>query len=449
MKRHLFLLLILFLSGINLKAQIRFDELTEEQIYSKDRKYNIWSITAGYGPVVYYTDVVDYTIFPHGKWKFGPSVNIAYQWGRCWAIDINYLMANMYGQKDPAHYNRYFEGDFYDVTLNVTAYLNQLIAYGPLNDKWNIYAKIGFGVNAFRSMQKWRDDDDIIGVHKDDIINMAGRDIYSISGGYPTSYADWDNDDYFVMGYDRKNPTKKIAREKALLIPIGVGVRYRINKSFDLGFEATLRNLEADNLDVDMTGADNDSYMYAALSLTYKIGKKDKRHASWTYRDFNLDYSKNRARDPLAEKLDSLAKRLEYLAANDSIVNDTTRIVETKFIKKEFFQVSVFFDFDKSGILDMSHRTIVNIARYMKDNPESRMLIQGHCDARGSFEYNEKLSMRRCLAVKDILVKSYAIDEARFDVDPRGKRELLSDTNKLPKGVHLVNRRVDVIPITE
>jgi len=97
----------------------------------------------------------------------------------------------------------------------------------------------------------------------------------------------------------------------------------------------------------------------------------------------------------------------------------------------------------------MSHRTIVNLAKYMKNNPTVRMTIQGHCDARGSFEYNEKLSTRRCNAVKDALVKCYGIDASRFDIDPRGKRELLSDTNNLPKAVHLVNRRVDVIPIIE
>ena len=189
--------------------------------------------------------------------------------------------------------------------------------------------------------------------------------------------------------------------------------------------------------------------MYANFSLTYKIGKKDKRHAAWTYKDFNLDYSRDRAKDPLAQKLDSLAKTLEYLAANDSVVNDTVRINQSKYLRKEIFAASVFFDFDKSAILDMSHRTLSNVARYMKANPEKRILIQGHCDFRGSYEYNVGLSTRRCNAVKDVLVKGYGFDPARIDIDPKGKSELLSDTNNLPKGIHLVNRRVDVFPIIE
>jgi len=57
---------------------------------------------------------------------------------------------------------------------------------------------------------------------------------------------------------------------------------------------------------------------------------------------------------------------------------------------------------------------------------------------------------RRCLAVRDILIKDYGIDSSRFVVDPKGKVDLLSDTRKLhPRGIHLVNRRVDLFQFTQ
>jgi len=440
MKNYLLLLILLFCCISTTYTQIRFEDLTEEQIYRKGKgNHNVWSVTAGWGPVIYYTDVSDFSILPKGNWRFGPSLNVARQFGRSWAVDMHYMYANMYGKK----YQRYFEGDFHEITANATPYINQLIAGGPLRDKWDLYAKIGIGVNMFRSCQRRQDTDEY----------LRQGEIFGITSGYPHGYVDWDYDDYLVMGYNRKKLDNgkliKESRELTGVVIYGAGVRYRINYSFDLGFEVTLRNVTSDNLDVDMTGADNDSYMYAAFSLTYKIGKKDKRHAAWTYKDPNLDFNRDRARDPLAEKLDSLAKRLEYLATNDSVVNDTVRIYQSRIVRKESFAVSVFFDFDKNNISDMSHRTISNIARYMKANPGVRMLIQGHCDFRGSYDYNVGLSTRRCNAVKDVLVKAYGIDASRFDIDPRGKKDLLSDTNNLPKGVHLVNRRVDVIPIIE
>jgi outer membrane protein OmpA-like peptidoglycan-associated protein len=438
----LFLLLAVILSPVLLHAQIDFGNLEEEQIYKRENKYNTWSLTLGYGPVIYYTDVINYTFLPKDNWKFGPSIQLAKQFGRSWAIESQFIMADMYGTK----YQRYFEGNFRELSVNVNAYLNQLIMNGPMRDRWNIYGKIGLGVNAFRSAQKSLGDGTL---DQGDVLWV--NYIYNIPSGYPTSYADWDPNDYLVMGYKRDNPNlEKTSRQTELIVPIGAGVRYRVNKSFDLGAEVTLRNLVSDNFDVDMTGADNDSYMHATFSLTYKIGRKNKRHSSWTYKDFNLAYDRQRARDPMVMKLDSLRQQLDYLAANDSVVNDTTyiRIDETQ--RFENYSASVFFDFDKSIITPASQRTIAGVARFMRDNPELRILVQGYTDDRGSYEYNLKLSDRRCTSVIDILVKDFGIDPSRFEKETKGKAELLSDTRKLaPRGVHLVNRRVDIFPIIE
>lgn len=423
-------------------AQIDFGSLEEEQIYRPDSTYNTWSISVGYGPVIYYTDVIDYTIFPSNNLKLGPSVQIAKQLGRSWALEGEFIMADMYGQK----YNRYFEGDFREASLNVKAYINQLIFNGPLRDRWNIYAKIGLGVNFFRATMREQGTDRLLVVNE-----------IFVGDGYPTSYSDWNPDDFLVMGYERNGyasadpDLEKIGRESGLVVPIALGVRYRVNKSFDFGVETALHNMVADNMDVDMTGADNDSYMHAAFSLTYKFGKKDKRHASWTYKDFNLSYERDRLRDPLAHKLDSLRAHLDELAAlNDSAVGDTTYISQDETIRHEHFAASVFFDFDKSEVTSRSHRTLAGVARYMSENPEVVIKIQGYTDDRGSYEYNEKLSERRCLAIKDVLVKDYGMDASRFVTEPKGKVELLSDTRKLaPRGVHLVNRRVDIFQVTK
>ena len=81
----------------------------------------------------------------------------------------------------------------------------------------------------------------------------------------------------------------------------------------------------------------------------------------------------------------------------------------------------------------------------MKENKDERVLVQGYCDERGSDDYNVKLSQRRCDAVIDVLVNDYGIDRNRFETEPRGETDLLSDTKELaPGGVHMVNRRVDI-----
>lgn len=437
MKKGLLILLsTLFISTIAI-AQIDFGKLEEEQIYQPDRKYNTWSVTVGYGPVVYYSDVIDYTVFPSSDLKLGPALRVAKQLGRSWAIEGEFIMADMYGKK----YQRYFEGDLMQGSLNLKAYINQIIFNGPIRDRWNIYAKAGLGVNFFRSTMRKQVDGSL----------LTRGDIFTGVSGYPSNYSDWRPDDYLVMGYRRNGYAagEKTDRERVMVVPLGIGVNYRLNKSFDLGVEATLHNMTKDNLDVDMTGADNDSYMHASFSITYKIGKKNKRHASWTYKDFNLSYERDRRmQDNLAQKLDSLQqvlKDLSVVQGDTSVMGDTTYISRKEIIREETLSASVFFDFDKSEITERSHRTLAAVARFMKENPDINITIQGYTDQRGSAEYNMQLSQKRCNNVLMVLVEDYGIDKSRFTVVPKGDTELLSDTRSLaPRGIHLVNRRVDI-----
>ncbi|TLX76967.1 OmpA family protein [Labilibacter sediminis] len=416
-------------------AQIDFSNLTNEQIYRKENKYNTWSITAGYGPVIYYTDVIDYTMFPKENLKFGPTFILSKQLGRSWGLDAQFVMANMYGQKN----NRYFEGDFFDYSLNLRFSINQLVAFGPLADKWDIYGKVGLGVTSFRSRLRRLDDDSF----------MQVSDVHDNLGGYPNPPG-WEDDDYLVMGYNRKNPEEETNRANELVIPIGFGVRYRVNKSFDFGFEATMRNMTADNLDVNFTGADNDTYMLNAFTITYKIGKKNKRHARWTYKDFNLAYESSRATDPLAIRLDSLKAELDKLAGLDSIITTKSYQKFEKVIYEEGVSASVFFDFDKYNIKKSEHRQLARVARALKRDKTIRMIISGHCDDRGSYEYNLKLSERRCNSVLNTLVNDFGLDPSRFEIDPKGEAELLSDTQNMSiKGLHMANRRVDLLMIVE
>lgn len=415
-------------------AQIDFGSLSENQLYKRGNKYNNWTVGIGFGPVFYYTDVIDYTLFPKDHYRFAPSISVARQLNRPWGIEAKMMMVDMYGEKN----GRYFSGNLIDATMNLTLSINQLAIFGPISDRWNIFAKLGVGMVFFRSKVRNLNDNSFKTV----------QDVYSNLFGYPNPYG-WADTDYLVIGYDRKNdPSHKTKRKSEVVVPIGVGAQYRINERLDAGFELIMHSMTADNLDVNLSGADNDTYLYPNFTIRYKIGKKNRRHAVWTYKDFNLSQQRNRLTDPLAQKLDSLKQRLDDLAANDSVTNDTTVIYTESIITESEIDASVFFDFDKSNITMPSQYTLSKIAKAMYDNPEMRIVIRGYCDARGSLQYNEALSKRRCNSVLDVLTKDYGLSPDRFELDPKGKTELLSDTDKLkPRGIHLVNRRVDLIMI--
>lgn len=64
----------------------------------------------------------------------------------------------------------------------------------------------------------------------------------------------------------------------------------------------------------------------------------------------------------------------------------------------------VYFDFDKSDIRPDAQQSLAHDAEIFKEHPEISFTIEGHCDERGSEEYNLGLGDRRATATKNYLV---------------------------------------------
>ena len=64
----------------------------------------------------------------------------------------------------------------------------------------------------------------------------------------------------------------------------------------------------------------------------------------------------------------------------------------------------VFFNFDKSTIRDDQKAALNDNVGWLKGNTGAKLLIEGHCDERGTAEYNLALGERRAKTVKDYLV---------------------------------------------
>ena len=64
----------------------------------------------------------------------------------------------------------------------------------------------------------------------------------------------------------------------------------------------------------------------------------------------------------------------------------------------------VFFAFDRYDLDDFSLGVLARNARVLKEHPDVIILIEGHCDERGTVEYNLALGEKRAKAVRDHLV---------------------------------------------
>lgn len=83
---------------------------------------------------------------------------------------------------------------------------------------------------------------------------------------------------------------------------------------------------------------------------------------------------------------------------------------------------SIHFDYDSAVIRSQDRAIVEKIAKDAKDNPELKIMVAGHCDERGTPEYNRALGQRRALAAREYMIKlgvpakqvgtvSYGIDQ--------------------------------------
>lgn len=78
------------------------------------------------------------------------------------------------------------------------------------------------------------------------------------------------------------------------------------------------------------------------------------------------------------------------------------------------------FDFDSTELSEAAKQTLVDISKWLGVHPDVKITIEGHCDERGSTEYNLALGERRAKAVRDYLV-SLGVDHGRLNIISYGE----------------------------
>jgi peptidoglycan-associated lipoprotein len=82
----------------------------------------------------------------------------------------------------------------------------------------------------------------------------------------------------------------------------------------------------------------------------------------------------------------------------------------------------VFFELDKSDLSDQTRTTLQKDADWLKKWESTHITVEGHCDSRGTSEYNLALGDRRAAAVRDFL-SSLGVPAARINVVSMGKEQ--------------------------
>ena len=123
----------------------------------------------------------------------------------------------------------------------------------------------------------------------------------------------------------------------------------------------------------------------------------------------------------IAELEDSLEAAKKVKAP---VVNKVTKVVT---LNNNVLQPTVIFGQGKSSVDAAQMASVAMIAKYMKNHPESKILIKGYASPEGNPELNQKLSVARAQAVKDALVSRYGIAASRLTIQGMGATDELFD----------------------
>lgn len=109
---------------------------------------------------------------------------------------------------------------------------------------------------------------------------------------------------------------------------------------------------------------------------------------------------------------------------------------------KIFEAYTVHFEYDSSVVKSGEKSKVKAVADYLKANMADAVEIEGHCDERGTEEYNRSLGDRRALALREALA-AQGVDPMRVDTISYGKDRPV-DTGK-SEASHRKNRRGEFV----
>lgn len=96
---------------------------------------------------------------------------------------------------------------------------------------------------------------------------------------------------------------------------------------------------------------------------------------------------------------------------SDVQLDRVDRIKTAEEIKRQKLEMlrndqTIYFDFDRSNLRTEFHALLSDHADFLVKNPSQRIVIEGHCDKRGTPEYNIALGERRAKSVETFLLNS-------------------------------------------
>jgi len=128
------------------------------------------------------------------------------------------------------------------------------------------------------------------------------------------------------------------------------------------------------------------------------------------------------------KELKEEARRLEEERARQLEMEKARRLESERIekLRKEFENVDIHFEYDKFSLTPEARNILRKKYEYLANHSGVAILIEGHCDERGTIEYNVALGDRRAKGARDYLIR-LGVEPARIEMISYGE-EMPLDT---------------------
>jgi len=179
--------------------------------------------------------------------------------------------------------------------------------------------------------------------------------------------------------------------------------------------------------------------LVAGLFMTVSCAKKTMVTEPTTIEDQAAEDA-NAAEAAKAAKVAAEAEKLKQQEIQEQMLQE--KMARKAAAKKRFINQNIHFEYDSAKLSSMAKMLIREKAAWLKANTGVSVIIEGHCDERGTTVYNLALGERRAGAVKNYLV-DLGVSDARLQMVSFGEEKPLDPAKT--EAAYRKNRRAQFV----
>jgi outer membrane protein OmpA-like peptidoglycan-associated protein len=235
------------------------------------------------------------------------------------------------------------------------------------------------------------------------------------------------------------------ARQKENLLRYAPGELERANQALKRAAEAKTEDDMTSLAYVGSTRINIAKSVAARKAASVKLANlgEIKNQERLRAREIEIQLEQQAKAEALREKEAALMERENALANADTLRRQLSDLQAMKTERGIVLTLGdVLFSTGKTELLPGAKTTIDKLSSFLAEYPNKTVLVEGHTDNVGSDAYNQDLSERRAISVKNALIRA-GVDGSRIDTMGLGESQPITD-NSTSAG-RLKNRRVEIV----